>query len=347
MTNRENFFNFIKGKEYEKIPFYMTMCDQLKKKFKDKYNIENYEEYFDIPFRQEGIAPTRFPVDYSKYYIGKDIDYTGEWGDGHKYGSMEHFTHFVPCMDKFETVDEINSFPVPDVLADYRWEEASKRIEKLKQQDYIVISNIAIDIFEPAWYLRGMEEMLSDFYINPELAEACLDRIKNVKGELAKRLAQSGVDVIIYGDDVAMQTGMMMSPEIWRKFLKPRLKEVIEYAKSANPNVLAYYHSDGDCRVIIPELIEVGADILNPVQPECMDPKEIYDLYSDKIAFWGGMGTQTTMPFGTVDDVFEKTKELIGLNKKGGKFVIAPTHLLEPEVPLENIIKFVETIKNA
>lgn len=344
MTNRENFFAMIKGQKYERIPHFLSLCQQLKDKLYKQHGIIDYMEYFNIPFRSAGIKPTQHMVDYSKYYVDKSIDYIGEWGDGHKYGSVEHFTQFIPCMEKMETVDEIMSFPVPDVLADYRWEGSKEEIEGLKSKDFIILGNAIIDIFEPSWYLRGMEETLMDFYVNPEIVVACLDRIKNVKKEVAKRLAQVGVDIIIYGDDVAMQTGMMMSPEIWREFLKPRLAEVISAAKEVNPDVLAYYHSDGDCSKIIPDLIEVGVDILNPIQPECMNPVEIYNTYKDKVAFWGTIGTQSTMPFGSVKDVRNKTLEMLQLAKDYGKLVIAPTHLLEPEVPLKNIDAFVNTV---
>ena len=345
MTNRENFLNFIKGEHFERVPYSMSICEQLRKKLREWHGIEDYADYFDIPFRNAGIKSSEYPVDYKPYYIGKDVDFISEWGCGHKFGSVEHFTRFIPAMDNFTTIEEVNAFPLPDVLAPYRWEGVKERVQHLKDLDFVVMGNAVIDIFEPAWYLRGMENLLMDFYTQPDFACACLDRIKNTKKVVAQRLAQAGVDVIIYGDDVAMQTGMMMSPDIWREFLKPRLKEVLDAAHEVNPNCLCYYHTDGDARAIIPELIEIGVDILNPVQPECMDPIEIYRKYKDKVAFWGGIGTQTTMPFGSVEDVKEKVSELINLTKESGRFVIAPTHLLEPEVPLENIFAFVETLK--
>ena len=153
------------------------------------------------------------------------------------------------------------------------------------------------------------------------------------------------VDVIVYGDDVAMQTGMMMSPAVWREFLKPLLADVIAAAKAVKPDVLVYYHTDGDCTAIIDDLIEVGVEILNPVQPECLDPLAVYENYHDRLAVWGAIGTQTTMPFGTPEQVRSKTTELLQAARRHGKMVLAPTHLLEPEVPLENIDTFVKTVR--
>ena len=178
------------------------------------------------------------------------------------------------------------------------------------------------------------------------MAEACLNRMAELKIKAAARFAAVGVDVILFGDDAGTERGMMIAPETWREWLKRRLAKAIRAAKEANPDVLVYYHSDGDIRLIIDELIECGIDILNPIQPECMDPAEIYSRYKDRISFWGCIGTQTTMPFGTPDDVRNKVRQLLDLCRENGRLVLAPTHLLEPEVPLENIDAFVSEVKS-
>ena len=136
----------------------------------------------------------------------------------------------------------------------------------------------------------------------------------------------------------------MMSPATWREWLKPRWRKVIKAAKDVNPAVLAFYHSDGDVRPVIEDLIEIGFDILNPVQPECMDPAALKRAYGDRLAFWGTIGTQTTMPFGTPDEVRATVKERIETVGVGGGLLIAPTHVLEPEVPWENIVALFEAV---
>jgi uroporphyrinogen decarboxylase len=286
-------------------------------------------------------------VDYSRFFKEGEIDYFDEYGVGYKKGSVAHFARFISPMRDFTGIEEVRAFPMSDFTADYRWEGLEEKAAALKKDDKIVIaSGPAIQIFEPAWYLRGMENFLCDMLDNEEIVDACLDRMTKLKCEIARRFALTGADLIVYGDDVGTERGMMIDPETWRKWLKPRLKMAIEAAKDANPDVLCYYHSDGDIRLIIDELIECGIDILNPVQPECMDPVEIYNKYYRRISFWGTMGTQTTMPFGTVEEVADKTAEMINLCRNNGRMVLAPTHLLEPEVPLENVEAFVETIRN-
>ena len=137
----------------------------------------------------------------------------------------------------------------------------------------------------------------------------------------------------------------MMSCELWRKWLKPDMRNAIAAAKEINPQVLAYYHSDGVISDIIEDLIEIGVDILNPVQPECIDPVEVKRLYGDRLSFWGTIGTQTTMPFGTPEEIEGKVKEMIEVVGRGGGLCIAPTHMLEPEVPYENLEAFVGAVR--
>lgn len=346
LSNRENFYRVMHGGKFDRIPLYLTLCDQLQARLRAERGVENYMEYYNIPFVYAGPGPSAHPVDYTPYYADKPVDYIGEWGNGHRFGGTEHFSRIIPCMDTFTTPEEVRAFPLPDILADYRWKDTAAQVAALQAADKIVMSNIAIDVFEPAWYLRGMEQMLMDFYDDEEMAFACLNRIGECKQQAAVRLAEANVDVIVFGDDVGMQTGMMIAPELWRKFLKPRLKSMLEAVHAANPRVLCYYHSDGDIRAILPELTEIGVDILNPIQPECMDPTEIYREYHQKAALWGTIGTQTTMPFGTPETVREKALEMLELAKTDGRLILAPSHLLEPEVPLENIDMLVKTIRD-
>jgi uroporphyrinogen decarboxylase len=151
--------------------------------------------------------------------------------------------------------------------------------------------------------------------------------------------------VLSMGDDVGTQRGMLMSVRMWRQHLKPRLARVIAAGRAVRPDVLVFYHSDGNMAAIIPDLIEIGVDILNPVQPECMDPAALKAQYGDRLSFWGLIGTQTTLPFGTPSDVAADVRLRIETVGKGGGLFLAPTHVIEPEVPWENIVAFVEAVK--
>jgi uroporphyrinogen decarboxylase len=172
-----------------------------------------------------------------------------------------------------------------------------------------------------------------------------LDKITEHSCQQAAAFAAAGADIIELGDDIGMQDSIMMSKEMYEAWLQPRLARVIGAAKAQNPDVLIFYHTCGYVTPLIGSLIEAGVEILNPVQPECMDFSEIHDAYGDRLSFNGTIGTQTTMPFGAPEEVKAavwRNLEIAG--DKGGLFC-CPTHLLEPEVPWENIEAYVAACK--
>ena len=183
-----------------------------------------------------------------------------------------------------------------------------------------------------------------DFVINPKLADYVLTRVTENQVIKARRFAEAGCDCLHCGDDVGMQHKLMMHPDMWRQWLKPRWAQVWAAAREINPDIQIFYHSDGNIDDIIEDLIEIGMTILNPVQPECVDPAEMKHKYGDRVAFWGCVGTQTTFPFGTPDEMKRTIRHLVETVGNGGGLLLAPTHVLEPDVPWENVEAFFEAV---
>lgn len=331
----------------EYVPWGMELCDSLIKKLKEERGIDDYFGYYDLPYRQVNLCPTRLKGQYDAWYEAgslPDNAWIDEWGVGHVPSGLAHFSAMLHPMENFSTARQVWDFPIPDLLADYRWEGMAERVRTIQAAGYLAVYS-AIQVFEPAWYLRGLENMLIDLYDQNEVGVACLERVCQVQEQVSRRVAEMGVDLIVFGDDVGTQKSMMMSSAIWREQIRFTMARCIAAAKCVNPDVLVYYHSDGNIEDIIPELIEIGVDVLNPIQPECMDPVEIKKKYGDRLSFWGTIGTQTTMPFGSADEVKAVTRHMLETVGMGGGLVIAPTHLLEPEVPLENIDAFYQTVR--
>jgi len=184
--------------------------------------------------------------------------------------------------------------------------------------------------------LRGLERLMMDFALNPEIAERILDIPYQYHLTAAKKLVQMGVDMIWVGDDVGTQSAMMISPQCWRRFLKPRMATFISEIKAINPQLKVAYHSDGMISPIIPELIEIGVDVLNPIQPACMDPTQIKRQFGDRFCFWGSIDEQHTLPFGTPADVQREILERLNTMGKNGGLILAPTHHVQLDTPLEN-----------
>ena len=336
--------------EPDRVPRTAGFTPALLETFKKRTGATDPEEYWDFEVRGVGFSETRVKTDFRRYFpsaLEHNIVRISEWGVGHIPGSMHHFEDYVHPMAAFTSLKELEEYPWPDVTATYRRSTLPDSVERWHEKGYAVVAWPPMangSVFENAWLLRGLEQLLVDFVENVEFAEALLDRITAFQVENCRYLANCESDVLVTGDDVGTQRGMMMSPAMWRTWLKPRLTKIIAAAREQKPGIHVFYHSDGDIRAIIPELIEIGVDVLNPIQPECMDPAEIKRLYGKQLSFWGTMGTQTTMPFGTPTEVKRVVKERIRTVGKGGGLLLAPTHVLEPEVPWENVVAFFEAI---
>lgn len=305
-------------------------------------------EYFDFDTRSVNINPTTKQTDFRRRFdaeIPSNVIWD-EWGYGAVQGSMEHFLEYkYHPLAVCTTVEQILEFDCPDVDADYRFEGIAEKTRAYQDRGYAVTGELYMTIFETAWLMRGMENLLTDFYRNEDLAHAICEKLTEIRIRQARKYAEIGVDVLRLGDDVSTQHGPMFGLELYRKFLKERTRRIIAAAKQENDDILVFMHSDGAIMDFIPEYIDIGVDIVNPVQPECNDLEEIGRRFSGKISFWGGIGTQTTMPYSAPEEIARTVKQIQGqLGAKGG-LLIAPSHILEPDVPWENVLAFVDAVR--
>jgi uroporphyrinogen decarboxylase len=351
MTNRENILSGLRRKQPEKIGFDFALCPSLCEEFKRRTGETDFVEYFKFPTRSLEPNPTRLKTDFTRYYGAlppgtRPLDWNPEWGILGSPGETAHFQEMLHPMEKFTSPEQYATYPWPDLLEDYRWDGMTERVQAIKDWDLVCSASMQMTIFEISWYLRGMETFMEDLISGEEMALALLDKVTDLRIGMAARYASAGADILMLGDDVATQLDMMISPGLWRDTLKPRLARVVRAAKEIKPDLLVFYHGDGNMERIIPDMIEIGVDVLNPIQPECMDPVKLKERFGDSLSFWGCIGTQTTMPFGKPDDVKRVVGNLIETVGKGGGLFLAPTHVLEPEVPWENVQAFLDAVQN-
>jgi uroporphyrinogen decarboxylase len=306
------------------------------------------EDYFDFDIRFVTINSTRKKADFTKWFdtaLPADV-FWDEWGIGMLHGSMEHFVqHKYHPLAGCRTADDVYAFDWPDVDEDYRFDGMAETVKAFHDRGYAVAGELYQTIFEIAWLMRGMEKLLADFLLNEEVAHAICEKLTLLRIRQAAKFAESGVDIIRLGDDVAAQKGAFMSLDIYQKYLKERTRRIIASARRVRPDVLIFMHSDGSVKDFIPEYIDIGVDILNPIQPECNDLEAIGKQFGGKISFWGGIGTQTTMPFGTPEDVRSAVRSVQSKLGSQGGLLLAPSHILEPEVPWENVVAFVDAAR--
>ena len=353
-TPRENIISLYRRQGYTFAPVEFSMCHALCQQYKDRAGDTPMGEYFDYP---EGFAMGRIAapatrdrgeIDWAQYFDEPLKPGTHFDGDGvaHEPGSQaaQHMTYMRHPMEKFTSLEQFQAYPLAEVSLD-NLDEMTAQAKALQAAGKAVIGHMAATVWETSWYLRSMPALMMDMIEEDEKATWLLDNVTARACQRAEAYARAGVDILAIGDDVGMQESIMMSQPMYQQWIKPRLTRVIDAARAINPDVLVHYHTCGYVEPLIDDLIEAGIDILNPVQPECMDFSEIHAKYGDRLSFNGTVGTQTTMPFGTPAEVRETVFRNLEIAGETGGLLCCPTHLLEPEVPFENIEAYVAACK--
>lgn len=336
----------------DRIPFEISwgaFTPRLMQKFREETGSSlSPEEYFDFDTRFVLPASTCKATDFTLYFpaLENNVSFS-EWGIGSVPTRFEIPDFKYHPLEAMESVEQINDFPWPDPDAAYRYVEVAAQVKAYQQRGYAVCGEMYQTIFETAWLMRGMQTLMTDFAINPDMAHAVCERITELRVGQARRFAATGVDIIRLGDDIVTQQGRMFSAEMYRAFLQSRVKRIVEAAKQVNPDVIVFMHCCGRVEEVIDELIETGIDVLNPLQPECNNLAWIKERYGERLSFWGGIGVQSVLPHGTPEEVrraVRQTSELLG---KGGGFLLAPAHILDPSVPWSNIEALIDAVQQS
>ena len=273
--------------------------------------------------------------------------YTDEWGIKWKkvfYKALNGVGHYSDIIGHPLADDsKIDTYkpPNPD---DEDMHYAEEIIQKYGNNFYIC-GDISCSIFEAFKYLRGFAQSLIDLIKNEDIANKIMDIAISYHLKLGFKLIDMGVDMLWLADDIAGEDTLLISPKTFRKMIKPKMDYIIRQFKSRNKNIKIAFHSDGNIEQIIDDLVEVGVDLLNPIQPESMNPGQIKKRYGNKISLWGSISVQRTLPFGSMKDVENEVKERVRSCGTGGGFLIAPEQPIQLDVPLENIDVFYRSVK--
>ena len=350
MTERANFLSLVRRQGYDHVPYGFQMCPDLAARFQAWCDETGFQPDF-IMRSLPGIPHKPFDKKvYDAYYQGIDFKpgtVIDDLGIAHEPGSKYafHMTKMYHPLQNADSVEQILSYPYLDYTgADI--DPVRKARDALVAGDRIAAGYMQCTIWETSWYLRGMNELMTDMLTDAPMAEALLDKITDNAVLRARAFAEAGADVIFLGDDVGMQRTIMMSESMYCEWLKPRLKRVIDAAREVRRDILVFYHSCGYVLPLIDHLIDAGVDVLDPVQPECMDFQLVHERFGDRLSFHGTIGTQTTMPFGTSEDVRGMVFRNLDIAGKKGGLLVEPTHLLEPEVPTENLVAYISACRD-
>jgi uroporphyrinogen decarboxylase len=212
-----------------------------------------------------------------------------------------------------------------------------------KKPDLFRVFRMRFSLYERAWSMRGMENLLMDFLMYPDFVHGLLARLADYNIAQMEKAMEYDIDAVYFGDDWGQQSGLIFGYETWMEFIYPQLKRMYGFAREHGKYVMI--HSCGDVDELFPDLIEAGLHCFNPFQPEVMDVDQILPKFRGRLAFHGGLSMQRTLPFGTVGDVERESRHLLELGRDGG-YIFAPSHAVESDTSKENILKFIEVAQS-
>ena len=230
---------------------------------------------------------------------------------------------------------------LPDASDPRRW-QGYEEIAATAGDRY-VLACFSSPLYQRAWFLQGMEELLMNMAAAPEFVHELLDQLVEFSVDIVREVARRGADGIFFYDDYAQQTGLLFSPAMFRDFYAPRLEVILAAARESGLDV--FFHCCGDVSAVLEDILAAGAHVFNPFQPEVMDVSALAHQFSGRLAFYGGVSTQQTLPYGAPEDVRAEVGALAELFRENGGFILAPAHAVQRDVPIENVLAFFDAAR--
>ena len=307
------------------------------------------EDYFDLDIGYVEFNPPDNQDAFQDYLdsLPKDI-HVGNLAQLRTYHEWQYHPERGTSrpLSGIRTLKEMLSFVFPDHSNPNRHAGLSKKVQRWHARGFAVAGSpphLGGELFEAAWRLRGFENFMIDLAHRNDIADYLLDQLTSMLIENVLILARSGVDILLLDDDVAMPTGLMIDPATWQRHFKGRLAEVINIAREESPDLLIFYHCDGDFTKLIPDLVDIGVNVINPIQPDCMNGAAIKREFGDRLAMWGTVGTAHLWEKGTTDQIRSEVRRCIETLGPEG-LLLAPAYDID-FAPFENIVAFVEAVE--
>ena len=299
------------------------------------------DEYYGTTSWRERLVPYLAGVGYIDTTRDERVDdshvrdgFGGLWRTDQLPAHLEEPAMREPSFDNY-------TFPSPDVFHDPDGRNAACKAVA-EHRDSFTFGYIGWGLFEQSWRIRGFENAMMDVVTKPDFYEELLDRLTELYLSHVAQFADVPADAIMFGDDWGEQRGVIIGPERWRRFIKPRWAEIYDAVHAQGK--LTITHCCGSVAEIMPDIIEIGLDVLESVQPEAagMNPYELKKKYGDKLTFWGALGSQSIIPFGTPQEIRDEVRRLCREMGRGGGYILAPAKSLQPGTPTENCVAVFE-----
>ncbi len=335
MTSKERVAMAIAHEEPDRVPICATYTPEIEEKLRAKYHPEGDLGVAlgnDMVKIASGLENSFYYKDTPEYLCPYGITWRNVKNE------TGHFTEIVK--HPLQTEEDIYNYQMPKAADAQDVIEATRKAIAQYGKDKWIIGSCQCSVFEAAWYLRGLDTFMMDLAMEEDYADYLLDKVMQFPLEMGLKFIELGVDMVWLGDDIATQQNMMISPAMWRHYFKPRYAKMFETFKKANPNIKLCYHSCGNLQAVVDDLIEIGLDVLNPIQPLAIDPVAFKKRFGDRITMYGAMDVQRILPFGTPEDVRQEVKRLIDNCAPGGGFILSPAHHIQSDTSVENVEAF-------
>ncbi len=346
MSPRERVLTALSHEEPDRVPVYVEYTPEARRRALGRLGLG--EERWEEPVLAETLHHDLLTFQVGPvtgYHLREEAEYEDEWGIRWRWIANSAGSRYTEiCRHPLADCRDPAEITLPDFSAGDRYAGCAGLVQRYGDR-YCIVGSIVCTLFELAWYLRGMERVMLDMCANKDFFHAYLDRLLEWALEAGSRLAALGVDILYVGDDFGSQSTMLISPAMFREFFKPRYARLYSAVKRVNPRLRIAHHSCGHILPIIGDFVEIGLDILNPVQPRSMDPAAVKTKFGRHLTLWGTVDEQRVLPFGTAAEVSEEVKLRLRTVAPGGGFIIAPAHNLQTDTPVENITAFYQTAR--
>lgn len=331
MTPKERMTRALTHQSLDRLPTQINYTAAMGAIMADYFGVTQAElpQFFDNHLLRVDLScPPRFSPDGRLKY-----DW---WGAGFDVEEEGYYTAYNPLSDS----KDLDAFPWPDPEAPGLLANAAAQIAADGGQRFVA-PNFGWALFERAWSLRGFEHFLLDLALDAAFVEAILERVTEIQLRLIQRFIALGVDGGYFGDDYGAQDNLLFSPAMWRQLIKPRLARLFAPFREAGLPIIM--HSDGHIKAILPDLVEIGLTTLNPVQPEVLDHAWLKRTFGTQLAYYGGVSTQTVLPYGTPDEVRHAVTACQStLAPDGTGLLLAPSHRMMSDIPMKNVVALLD-----
>ncbi len=361
MTPRERILAALNHEPPDRTPTDGWFHPEVVESLKQHYQTDDWSVILD-GLGIEGwvdLSPQLVPTDPDKQIVPQFGSASGEparwldertfedvWGACFRMGDDGRYREWLSGpLEDAQTVADIERFEILTAVEISEPDDYARQVAASKANEMFVFANLE-NPFRRLWNLRGYQNALMDYLANVDVLEAVYDSLYALYTEMALRMARADVDMIRVVGDIAMQDRIIMGPDLWRRFDKPRMAELIAAARAVKPDLVLFIHSDGKLTDLMDDLIEIGFNVINPIQPECMDPVEVKQRWGDRITLHGCISIQRTLPFGSADDVRREVDALIRQCGYNGGLVLLPSNNIQPDTSIENILACYHTARD-